>query len=488
MVGTIFRTGASTLSPCVVKCLFFLSAKDQLSIIRVCRHIRNHAIADPSLWTWVDQIDHPTALSFVLESAKDSAVDITDLHVSSQNDDLLQVVRSHMHHVRRLDVYVDTTFTAHAAFTTPAPMLERLSFHNTGSNVVYMAIRLDSSNYPRLSCVQLNAIQLNGTVLSNFQAIQTLRTFSYRDVGSPDVTILADISNKLPKITTVNLELASWGAVLGSATLAPAIRRVNIRWTKPGLFIPFQAMPNHDAWSTARKIHISHTDDSPCGPSQNYPDGETFPMLAQIRLDESTHSAALAEDDQRVTFYNFFESLWVRTSITSGRHVHVRVVHKDGRERVFCGLHLTTVSGVAARIPGLQLTTLTVATTAVAFHVLSHSKWPALHRIHLVSDTCDTTWISIFGQDISNTPNLTHLDLSIERDVEASWSSTTITRVLGCCIAAGHNLQQVSFLGFGPDTHCTKQAEVLAKKIVVDRNWHELESERTWFTKPAFEW
>ena len=249
----------------LVKCLFFLSAKDQLSTIRVCRHIRNHAIADPSLWTWVDQIDHPTALSFVLESAKDSAVDITDLHVSSQNDDQLQVVTSHMHHVRRLDVYVDTTFAAHAAFTTQAPMLERLSFHNTGSNVVYMAIRLDASNYPRLSCVQLNAIHLNGTVLSNFQTIQTLRTFSFRDLGSPDVTILADISNKLPNITTVNLELDGWGAVLGSATLAPAIRRVNIRWMKPGPFIPFQAMPNPDVWNTAREIHISHMDDSPCG-------------------------------------------------------------------------------------------------------------------------------------------------------------------------------------------------------------------------------
>jgi len=417
-----------------------------------------------------------------------SAIDITNLRVGDQNDDRLRLIAHHMRRVRILSVYVDNSFGPHAAFTTPAPFLERLSFHNVASSSMSMEMRLNANNYPRLSCIQFNKIQLSGTTFANFQAIQSLRTFSFGDVGSPDISMLAQIANFLHNITTINIELASWGTSLGAATLTPAIRRVNIRWTKPGLFIPSQAMPSPSAWNLARIVHITHVGDILGDPSQADLAGANFPILAQARPRRIGRSAVLVPGSPRIQASDFYRYLLIRTSATSGRSVHVRVVHEDGRQRAFCGLHPTTIFGVAARITGLDLHSLTVATTAVAFNVLSNSTWPALRLIHLVADTRDTAWVSIFAQEMFNVPKLTHFELSIERDVEGSWTTATIIRVLGCCIAAGHNLQQVSFLGFAPDTPCTTRAEAFTKKVFVDRNWHELESERVWFTKPAFEW
>jgi len=472
----------------LVRCLSFLSAKDQFSIIRVCRHFRAHAIDNPSLWTWVDQIHHLSALSFVLERSKNSAVDITNLRVGDQDDIRLLLLAHHMRRVRILNIYVDNSFGPHSAFTKPAPLLERLSFHNVESTSMSLELRLNANNYPRLYCIQFNKIQLSGTIFSNFQAMQTLCTFSFGDVGSPNTSMLAQVSNLLHNITTINIELASWGASLDDATLTPAIRRINIRWTKPGLFIPSQAMPSPSAWSLARIVHITHVGDSLADPSQADLAGGNFPMLAQARPRRIGRSTVLVRGSPRIQASDFYRYLLIRTSATSGRSVHVRVVHEDGRQRAFCGLHPTTIFGVAARIPGLELHSLTVATTAVALNVLSNSTWPALRLIHLVADTRDTAWVSIFAQEMFNVPKLTHLELSIERDVEDSWSTATIIRVLGCCIAAGHNLQQVSFLGFAPDRHCTTRAEAFTKKVVVDRNWNELQSERVWFTKPAFEW
>ena len=82
-----------------------------------------------------------------------------------------------------------------------------------------------------------------------------------------------------------------------------------------------------------------------------------------------------------------YRRLWVRTSATGSQQVHICVVHEDGRERAFCALDPAAVYGIATRIPGLVLTTLTVATTAVALNVLSNSSWPTLGRMRLVSDT-----------------------------------------------------------------------------------------------------
>jgi len=64
-----------------IKSLSLLTAKDQLSIMRVCQHFRVHVIDTPSLWTHVERIQNSTALSFVIEHAKSLAVDITHLFV-----------------------------------------------------------------------------------------------------------------------------------------------------------------------------------------------------------------------------------------------------------------------------------------------------------------------------------------------------------------------------------------------------------------------
>ena len=433
----------------------------------MCRHLRTCAINAPSLWTCVDQIHHPTALSFVLDCAKSSAVDITNIRVEGPNDDRLHVVASHMHHLRILSLYLDCNFVvdAHTAFTTPAPLLKRLSFHKakSASFTPTLTLKLNASNYPRLYCFQLNSLMYAGPLLSEIRAVESLRTISLGKVVNAILNYPMQISRFLSNLTTINLELGSWGPTSGAFVQKSALRRINIRWTKPGCLNPFEALPSDEFWDKIRVVHIAHVGDS-LGDSSQADNDMDVPAPTEITP---------------------YRSLWVRSG---NLQVHARVVHEDGRERVFYGFPSCAVSGIAARIPGLELATLTVATTAVALNVLSSSTWSSLCRIHLVSDTYDTGWVSIFARDMFNVPRLELLELSIEWNTVTSWSTEIIIRVLGCCIAAGHNLQKVVFLGFAPDSHCITRAEAFAKEVVVDRNWRELESERVWLTERAFEW
>jgi len=370
-----------------------------------------------------------------------------------------------MHHIRTLNLHTNRGFAigAHAIWKKPAPLLERLSFHNSGSDAASVGIRLNASDYPRLSCFQSNSANLTGTILSDLHAVQSLRTFSIGNLDNLNFLLVA-ISVSVTNITTINIELASWSANPSSFTFSPALCRINIRWTKPGIFIPVHALPGTEAWNSVQAVHISHVGDSSGDPLQASLAGANFPILARVLP---------------------YQSLWVRTS---DQGVHVRVGHEDGRDRVFCGLHPTTVSGVAARIPGLEPTTLTVATTAVALNVISNAPWPGLRRIRIVLDTDDITWISIFARDMFNVPTLEQLELSIQADAMASWTTSLILRVLASCMTAGHNLQKVGFLGFAPESSCVARADAFADEVVMDRNWREPEEERVWFTEPAFEW
>jgi len=452
----------------LVKCLSFVPAIDQLSIIRVCRHLRTHVTNSPSLWTRVDQIHHPTALSFVLECAQDEAVDITNLRVGPNNDQL-RVVAAHMRHIRALDLYTDHSLEtdAHTAFSTPAPLLQQLSIRGSG----YHSITVDygsliASNYPRLSHFQTNWAGLDGSVctwLPVVQSLPTLHTFSFDFADVLEDGIVDSFAILLPRVARMNIRLRGWG-LWARSPFRPTLHRINICWTKPGPFVPSDTIPDVESWNSIRVIHIAHVSDSPGGPSQANLTGGNFPIAAQAIP---------------------YRRLWVRAS---GERVHLRVVHQDERERVFCGLHPTTVSGLAARIPGLELTALTVATTAVALDVLAGVPYPALRRIRLVLDSRDNDWINIFARDMLNVPMLEHLELSIDMNVIADWTTAMILRVIGSCMAAGHSLQRVAFLGFTPDSRCTTQVEAFADDVVVDRNWHEPASERVWFTEPAFEW
>ena len=89
----------------------------------------------PSLWTHVDHIQNPEALSFVLERAKNLPANITNLSVEDADDIRFEAVAAHMHHIRTLGLCVrqrGTNFTtpscAHTAFSTAAPLLRMLSF------------------------------------------------------------------------------------------------------------------------------------------------------------------------------------------------------------------------------------------------------------------------------------------------------------------------------------------------------------------------
>jgi len=113
----------------LTKILSGLSVKDQLSIVRVCHHLREHVIDTPGLWTHVDQIQNPAALSFVLERTRNNPVDITNLSVEGTDDVRFGPVAAHMHHIRTLDLRLvpgGHTFTvssrAYKALTTTAPV------------------------------------------------------------------------------------------------------------------------------------------------------------------------------------------------------------------------------------------------------------------------------------------------------------------------------------------------------------------------------
>jgi len=454
----------------LIKCLSFLTVKDQLSVIRVCRHLRTHAVEAPTLWTRIDQIRHPTVLSLVLECAKGSAVDIINLGIRGQDDETLHVVASHMHHVRILDLHFDCSLVmgTHAVFTTPAPLLERLSFRKTRVTgpMVRIDVGLNASNYPRLFCVQLTSIKLGGTMWSDLGAIQSLRTFSI-DGNNTHSYWPVTIFRLLSRVTTFNLELAPCDTIPVHNMLQANMRRINIRWTKPGFFDPSQVVHSPETWNSIQSVHIAHVGESSGDPLPANLPGVSIPIPAQATP---------------------YRRLQVRTSGTSSLKVHFSVVHENGRERVFCGLHPATVSGIAARIPELELSTLTVGTGAVALNILSNSTFPALRRIRLVSDTLDNAWINIFVRDMLTVPTLEQLEFSIDVDVMAFWTTKAILRVLASCMAAGHDLQKVVFLGFAPESRCVARAEGFAEEVVVDRRWYEPKSERSWFTEPAFEW
>ena len=446
----------------LVKFLSFLTARDQLSIIRVCRHFREHAIDAPSLWTYVDRIQHPTTLSFILERAKDWAVDIMHLPITEQNDARLSVIRSHMNHLHILNLHINCEFEiTTSTFAIPAPMLQQLSFHGTAPGcLVHFQSLPEVGLFPKLSRLQLNSIPLKFGC-GSLRAFQNLRTISVGGGTSSGVDNWVHfISNQLPEITTINIELGSCSSHVVSSAPAPALRKINIRWTKAGSFSPAEVIPCPEAWKLVQAVHVKlvHTSIGLRG---------NFPIPAETKP---------------------YQTLWVRTSATGSQQVHFRVVHQDGRECVFCGLDPAAVSGIATRIPGLELTTMTVTTTAVALNVLSNSLWPSLRRIRLVSDTHDTTWVSIFARDMLNVPKLEHLELSIDPYAVSSWKTPIALGVLGCCIAAGHALKKVALLGFAPEPRCVAGAEVFAEEVTVDRWWREPESERVWFTEPEFEW
>jgi len=419
----------------------------------------------------MDQIDHPTALSLVLDRAKDSAVDIVKLHLMSQNDDKIQVVASHMHHLRILDLHIDAgiTIATHAAFTTPAPLLQRLSFRKAEATggTVNVTLELNASNYPRLSCLQFKSIQITRNIYLDLRTAPALRIVTI-DVNDMSPYFPMAVSHVLSSITTVNLELSRWGRTSRSALPIQALDRINLRWTKPGPFVPLEAVPDVDASrNSIRAIHVIHVVGGPGSPSRATSTGANFLIPAEIE----SH-----------------KNLWVRTSATGHQQAHVRVIHEDGRERVFCGLHPTTISGLVAYSRGQELSAITVAATAVALSALSNAPRLALLHIRLVLDTPDTAWVSILAQDMLNIMTLELLELAIDADGISGWTTAVILRVLGSCVAAGHNLQKVSFLGFTPDSRCATRAEAFADDVVVDTDWREPESERVWFTEPAFKW
>jgi len=254
----------------VNKALSSLSARDHLSIMRVCQHLCAHALDTSGLWTNVDRIQNPTALSFVLERAKKFPIDIANLFVDGPNDIRFVMVASHMYHIRTLCLHLSDGFTtilpetrAFAVFATPEPILQRLSFHASKSICVSTTQRLHLStsltmrSMPRSSSVQFHGVDPMTHFVQNLQGVESF-SFSCREFSRYlGPAVAENVSQVLQNLTTINLELASWNPDAGSPEFGPAVRRINIRWTKPGPLFPGDAIHNCEAWKTIRIIHVA---------------------------------------------------------------------------------------------------------------------------------------------------------------------------------------------------------------------------------------
>ena len=430
----------------------------------------------------MDRIDNPEALLFVLERAGNNPVDITNLSVEDSDDIRFEAVAAHMHHIRILGLCVrqrGTNFTtpscAHTAFTTAAPLLRILSFsphRDARANrrcLVHSMFKIPENTWPRLSYLELHGVEMTSNLCSR---VQTLRAFSF-NLLEPSRFGTSSLdkcpSQYLRHITTINIELAGWNASQGYPELGPSVTQVNIRWTRPGLFVPQDAVPSQAVWTLIRAIHVSH-----------------MSMSSDTLLDAATTTPTFVTIPQTGAPY---DTLSLRTSGAPDKCVHVRAFDREDRERVFCGLHPATVVGMLARIPGEALASITIATTVIALRVLSEARLPVLSCIRLVLDTDDIAWIDGFTRDMPTINTLERLEFSQEADPAAhKWTTAIIIHAISCCIAAGNKLHEVLFLGFSPDSQCLAVAHMFSQQVVVDQNWRELKNERTWFREPPFEW
>jgi len=404
--------------------LSFLSVKDQLSIMRVSQHLRWHVIETPSLWSYVDHIQNTTALSFVLELAKNIPVDITNLSIGHQNDVRFETVAAHMHHIRTLDLHLNLvilnnyTFNmpsrAYTALTTTAPVLRLLSFcadRGVGSNgrpQINSNFSISEKTMPRLSSLQLHGVEMS---VNMCRLIQSLRTFSFSFHGRSQfgsASLEQSASQHLRNLTSLNIALGGWNAAQPYPYFGPSVKQVNIRWTRPGLFVPRDAVPDHVAWNSIRTVHVAHM----CGSSAN-PPADTTPLTG-FAIPGTTAP---------------YQTLSLRTSGAPDTRVHARAIDSDGRERVFCGLHPSTVEGLVALIPGEELSSITIAATAVALRALSDARFPVLSCIRLVLDTSDISWIDSFARDMPNIKTLERLELSQEAYCTApKWTTAIIIK------------------------------------------------------------
>jgi len=467
----------------LTKSLSFMSAKDQLSVMRVCQHLREHVVEEPSLWTLVDQIRHPSALSFVLERARNLPVDITCLSVTGTDDIQFDALVAHMHHIRTLCVEfgqvrswlaISSSTSACKAFTVATPIMQRLSiraqkavrYNDPPAMACY--VTTPASTMPQLSSLQLCGINLDPDF---YRQIQSLRSYSYSGRENTEFigpAVAEQVSKTLSNLETINLELDWWNPAAGSEELGPAVQKINIHWNKPGLFVPRDAVPTRASWRLVRAIHVTHVHNDSDAPS-----GATL-VPSMFVIPETTAP---------------YQILGIRTSGAANKRAHVRAIDSEGRERVFCGIHPSTVMGMVAHIPGGSISTITISATAVALRALSDARCPLLRSIRFVLDTDDIVWLDSFILDVSKIRTLERLEFSQGTGPDTSqWTTTAVIRTISCCIASGNRLQEILFLGFSPEAQCLAMAGMFSQQVVVDQNWRELKSERAWFTEPSFEW
>jgi len=397
------------------------------------------------------------------------------------DDVRFEAVAAHMHHIRSLDLHlIPTSYTftmpsrAYTAFNTTAPVLQFLSFSkhrdvgHDGRPLVHSNFGISEHTMPRLSSLQLHGIEMTTTLC---QQIQSLRTFSFSFCDRSwydDISLERSFSEHLRNLTTINVELAGWNASQGCPQLGSSVKHVNIRWTRRGLFIPRDTVPNQTAWNSMRAIRVTHM----CRSSADL-------LAVTTPLTAFAIPGTIAP----------YQTLSLRTSGAPNTRVHARATDCEDRERVFCGLHPSTIAGMVANIPGQMLSTITITAAAVALRAFLDAECPVLSCIRLVLDTDDIAWIDSFARDMPNIKTLERLEFIRVGDSAApNWTTATMIRVVSCCIGAGNKLREVLFLGFSPEAQCCALVDMFSQQVVINQDWREPKSDWAWFTEPPFEW
>jgi len=467
-----------------------LPVQDLLSVIRVCRHLRASLCEASSLWTRVDAIDKPSTLRFVLERTKGLPVSITGLYLDQTGDDLLQVVASHMWHVRALGLYVHTPriirepipegTNAYTLFTSPAPLLQRIAFSRVARPTGDVSLAAQDTFIPHanplfggvtplLDALYARDVPTSSLFTGSLANPQCLKTITRR--LQTDKFCKASFIWKYAHTfhhTTFNIELDGWAPGDSPREIAPSLRRINIHWRALGPLVPDEVIPTNECWKLVPIVHVTHVGDT------------TLSGVTNINVTAPISIPATSVP---------YSSVQVRSSITGDPCVNVRAVDVEGRERSFCGLQSATVTGLLSRIPADRLSTITVTTAAVALNALSNAQLPTLQCMRLVSNRSETGWVDTFAHDILNVRTLERIEFSVEGNPKTvGWTTKTILRILSSCMAAGCTLEKVVFLGFQPEARCVSLAATFAEEIIVDQNWREPLEERIWFTQPSFEW
>ena len=440
-----------------------LSLEDRISVTHVCQVWREVATSFPSLWSQISIIKNRKLLALVLHRAGSVPVDLLDLHISDENDPILEPVIGHILTVRTLRV----RFTSHPEHMTkgsrvydvlrsPAPLIEKLAIlGNPNASFTFspgVKTGLLGGSAPYLREVQLMA---GGNMLTTLRSLprETMHQIKVLTLGGYRCRFsykgIARVANILSNLHTLNFELRGWkdnGEPSGLSNLA--LRRINIIVAFPERLLLQDALPALPGWITVPEVRIAYT-----WPDKDWADQCLIPA----------NDTALAILEVRVQG---------DTSLVSIRATTSKVV------RVYTGIHQkrirTLLEGNALR----QVEVLVVSARENVLAAVASCQWPNLRRLLITAD----------GLDASSRVSTDELICSDE-STASTGAMDGLTEGIRDLIL---NLKQqderrleIALSGFSVVCNIL-EAVGTGLDIVRDPQWYAFDDE--WISTPVFQW